>query len=247
MGDVTEETVSFRYDETTRQVNRGKLEGFLYYHPHKQKLPDAAATIVDTAGGRWQAQKIVTTDDGLRATLSAGGAHTLPWTSIARVDYGAAKILFLSDLTPVRSSWTPFVQATAAKAASERLFRPRQNRSLDGGELSLYYASSKKTESYPRGLAVQSRTEIEYQLPDNFRRLQAVAGINARMRRHGDIRLEVVADGRTILDVPIRGGDEPTRLDLDIDGTRRIGFVVDYGDNLDIADHLNLCNLRVIR
>ena len=45
----------------------------------------------------------------------------------------------------------------------------------------------------------------------------------------------------------ISGRDQPRTLDLDISGIRRLRILVDFGERLDIADHLHLCNARILK
>jgi hypothetical protein len=54
-------------------------------------------------------------------------------------------------------------------------------------------------------------------------------------------------DDRVLLDQVIKGSDPPLEIDLDIVGVRRLAILVDFGDNQDIADHLDLCEARVVK
>jgi hypothetical protein len=126
------------------------------------------------------------------------------------------------------------------------MFLPRQDASFGGGKLKLSGGDGKnRGQEYEKGLAIHSRTELIYRLAGRFRRLTAIAGIDERVRDNGHVRLVISADRRTLLDEQISGDDPPRSLDLELVGAKRLIILVDYGDSLDIGDHLNLCNARL--
>jgi hypothetical protein len=63
----------------------------------------------------------------------------------------------------------------------------------------------------------------------------------------GNVTLSVFGDDDLLAEHEIDGSDAPLPLDLDVTGVRRLRIVVDYGDNLDTGDWLNLCNARIVK
>jgi hypothetical protein len=86
-----------------------------------------------------------------------------------------------------------------------------------------------------------------YRLPAGFRRLSAIAGIDPATSASGNVRLQVYGDDRALLEADIAGNEPPRTIDLDIAGVKRLKLVVDYGQNLDTGDWLNLCDARIIK
>ena len=43
------------------------------------------------------------------------------------------------------------------------------------------------------------------------------------------------------------GNDAPLPIEVDIAGVKRLKIVVDYGQNLDTGDWLNLCDARIVK
>jgi hypothetical protein len=86
-----------------------------------------------------------------------------------------------------------------------------------------------------------------YRLPGRFRRFKAAVGVDDRVRPRGNVRLVIHGDGRLLLETTISGMDPALQLDLDIAGVRRLAILADYGDDLDLADHLDLCDARVVK
>jgi hypothetical protein len=94
---------------------------------------------------------------------------------------------------------------------------------------------------------MHSRTELVYRLPGKFGTFRALAGIDDRVRPGGDVRLVIYGDGRLLLDKQITGRDEPVPLTVDISGVARLKIVADFGGDLDVSDHLDLCEPRVFK
>ena len=101
--------------------------------------------------------------------------------------------------------------------------------------------------TYRKGLALHSRTRLVFRLPEGYRRLTALAGIDDRLSDQGSVRLEIVGDEKTLLSAIVSGGDAPLPVDLDVSGVRRLTILVDFANDQDVADHLDLCELRIIK
>ena len=98
-----------------------------------------------------------------------------------------------------------------------------------------------------RGLALRSRTRLVFRLPGKFNRLRAVAGIDDADQEHGHVRLSIEGDGRVLFDGAIAGGQPPQELDIDLSGVKRLTILVDYGEQGDVGDFLDLCDARILK
>ena len=72
-----------------------------------------------------------------------------------------------------------------------------------------------------------------------------IAGIDPDLEQRGSVRLVIQGDDHVFLDQVLGGNDAPLPINLDISGVARLRILVDYGDELDMADHLNLCEMRL--
>ncbi len=240
--DVTADVVQFDFDGTRVEVPRTKVEGVIYFHATGRQLPEPICTVTDIGGSQLRAKSVVLADDQFKVTSTAGVEISVPPTRLKKLDFSGGKIVYLSDLVPDTVEWAPYVHALATSAKLTRLYQPRFDRSFDGGKLML----GDRQNEYERGLAIHSRTLLVYRLPGEFQHFVATAGIDSRVRSGGHVQLVITGDNRRLFDGIITGKDpEPLELDIDITGVRRLSILVDYGDELDIADHLNLCNARI--
>jgi hypothetical protein len=241
--EVSDAIVQFELDGELLPVQRSKVHGLIYYHPPNSTLPEPVAQITDTSDSHWSAQS-------LRLDPSAGRLH---WTTpggatvsrelaaVTNIDFSRGKVLFLSDLKPESVTFTPYFGASQNVPSLAKLLAPRMDENLAAEPLQL------GGKQYSKGLALHSRTEIVYRLPGRFRRLRAVVGIDDAVRPRGHLRLVIRGDQQVLLETTVTGDDPPKPIELDLTGVRRLSILADFGDNLDVADHLDLCEARIIK
>ncbi len=239
--DLTSEVVEFELDGELLPVKRAKVFGLIYRHREGRQLPAARCALTDVSGAKWLVHSLALEGEQLRWTTPAGLAVLRPVASVVRVDFSEGKVVFLSDLKPESVAWTPFFGTAEKLPAVAEFFAPRQDRALDPRPLKL------GDKQYTKGLAVHSRTQLVYRLPSRFRRFVATVGIDDAVRPRGNVQLVIRGDDRVLLDEKITGSDPPKELDLDVVGVRRLSILVDFGEDLDVADHLDLCEARVIK
>jgi hypothetical protein len=88
---------------------------------------------------------------------------------------------------------------------------------------------------------------LVYRLPAGFQRFKTLVGIDDAVRPRGHVRLVIRADDRVLEELTVTGVDKAIPLDLDISGAGRLAILVDFGDDLDVADHLDLCEARIVK
>ena len=186
-------------------------------------------------------------------TTIGGAKLSWPLDDVHFADFSAGKVVFLSDLEPASEQRTPLVGLPASALLAANYGRPRRDQSPYGGPLTLWFpggdslASAGHTQTFGKGLALRSRTEQVYRLPRGFTRLVGVAGIEPATSGDGSTRLIITGDERPLVDAEITGNQSPLPIELNIAGVKRLKIVVDYGQNLDTGDWLNLCDVRIVK
>ena len=247
IGDVSADEVQFSFDGDAIAVKRRKLEGFVFLTPRtEQRRP--VRVVYSTGNSVWNAENIRWLGDAVDMELMCGAKIRLPATSVRSIDFAATRIVYLSSLEPYKLTVTPRLTASPLDDLARRLiYNPGINRNLSGGRLSLLTERHRRQREYfDRGLALHSRTELIYRLSDEFSRLQGIAGIDPDLEQRGSVRLVIEGDDRVLLDQALGANDAPIPIDLDIAGVARLRILVDYGDEFDVADHLNLCEMRLM-
>jgi hypothetical protein len=238
--EVSEDAVKFELDSDTLPIKRAKIFGFAYRHTASEEKSPPVGYIFDRGGSRWAVASF-NLGEKLEWTTPGGVNYESPLADIKSIDFSLGKVQYLSDLKPESVVWTPFFGQGQVSPTLERFYAPRMDRNFDSNPLQL-----KKT-IYPKGLALHSRTEIVYRLPDVYGRFRAVAGIDDTVTPKGNVRLLIRGDDKLLFESAINGSEPPHKIDLDISGVRRITILVDYGDTFGAGDHLILGNARIYK
>lgn len=240
--DVTDKIVQFELDGDILSVKRLKVYGLIY-----RRTPDSASGepicgLTDMSGSRWSIRSLSMPGRGkLRWTTPGGATVSGLLAQIVEIDFSHGKLIYLSDLEPQSVVFTPYFGKGTDLPVIGRFYAPRNDTNLKSAPLRL------GGKQYVKGIAVHSRTKIIYRLPGRFSRFKAIAGIDDAVRPHGSVRLVVSGDDKTLLEATLTGVDPPRPIDLDIRGVRRITVLVDFAADSDVADHLDLCNARVVK
>ena len=239
--DLDENAIAFELDGETLSVKRSKVYGLIYYQSAGRNLPEPVARIAVADGSRWEATTLRWEDDQLAWTTPLGLERTAPPGEVARIAFLQDRMVYLSDLEPESVTWTPFFGTAERVDALSQFFAPRNDRAFEPGPLRL------GGQEHAKGLAIHSRTEMTYRLSEPYRRFKAIVGIDDRVRPRGDVRLVIRGDEQTLFEGDVTGTDPPQTLDLDLAGVRRLVILVDFGGDLSVGDHLDLCEARLVK
>lgn len=239
---VDARAVSFEYEGDKLQVPLEKVEGILFRHRPSGNLPDPVCRLRDSLGGEWQAKELRLNNGQISVVTVAGVRGRIPWQQVVEIDFSRGNVTYLSDLKAESVDWRPYLSTAVTPPALAKWFAMRHDKAIDGSVLTL------AGQSFEKGLCIHSRTLITYRLTKEYRRMQAVVGIDERFRGPGNLKLIISGDSRTLLDRDVRGNDPPFEMDLDISGIRRLKVLVDFGeDRSDAGDHLLLGNARLTK
>ncbi len=227
---LTDEQATFVWQDKPRKIKRSKLYGMVLA---------TSKTAVDRTGwchvklndgsqlwGRSPQMK-----DGMFTMQREAGTFTFPAKSVVRIDVRSDRMIFLSDMTPV-------------SVEDEALFTFngwRRDASTLGRPLTL----NKKV--YTKGLGTHAPCRLTYALDDRFDTFAAVIGIDDATFGKGDCVFKLELDGKTIFEQRIRGTDEPLPVRVSIAGGKSLALVAEIGEDLDLADHANWADARLVR
>lgn len=245
--DVSPEQLEFEFEGDTIDVQRKKLEGIIFYQGDVQPPPGSICHVV-TSRDRWQATRVELVDsDRLLVITPVGVEAHIGVQDVVRVRFDSDKLVYLSDREPASVSVAPLFGSASSAAVANLLFAPRRDQSLWGKPLSLHMGSELGRQSFEKGWSLHSRTEMQFRLGGEFRRLRGFVGIDPRSEGGGSALFLIQGDGKELLRAELFHDAAATEIDVDLEGVKRLTILVDYGDNLDIGDHVNLCDLRVTK
>lgn len=251
--EITKDDVAFRLDDDVVRVPRAKVAGVVYHRPVATN-PETPRCLVEGSQGLHVAAKAVELDgEQVRFTTISGVEFAWPLADLRSADFSAGKVLYISDLEPVSQAWQPLVSLPERAKFAARYGRPRLDRSAAGGPLALFVPDAARSDApgriqkFVKGLALRSRTEYVVRLPGGYSRFLAVAGIDPSTQSSGNVMLSIFGDDRLLMESPVVGEAAPLPIEIDVNGVKRLRVVVDYGQNLDTGDWLNLCNARIVK
>lgn len=239
--DVDAENVKFELDKEVIPVKRFKVEGLVYYHASGESPAEPICELTDLHGTRLNVSKLSLSESAFKLATPAGLTLDLPFESLGAIDFSRGKIQFLSDMQPTLVKFIPYFGLKTDLPALNNFYRPALDIGLEQNPLKL------EGKQYNKGLALHSQTLVEYRLPAKFRAFKAVVGIDDHVSDGGNALVVIKGDSKPLWSGTVRGGAPAQALDLDISGVKRLEIFVDYGDDLDVGDHVDFCDARVVK
>jgi hypothetical protein len=222
--------VRFAWKERELSLPWERLAGLSFARP----LPRSSSCTVCLHGDEVFSGRVIAGDQATITLQSGVFDHlVLPWSRVDRIECRSPRLTYLSDLAPLRYEFTPFFQKHW-EYACDRTLTARPIRLA--GRL------------YAKGVTMHSRASLAYELGGEYRQFAALVGIVDEMADRGDVTVAVLGDGRVLWQAAnIRGGQEPQEVLVDVTGVREFSLHVDFGDGLDLSDHVCWALARLIR
>jgi len=174
----------------------------------------------------------------LKAKLSPTSSVALPWQSVSSIVVKSSRLAFMSDLEPVEQSQQSIVT----------LSKPWQrDRSIQGRPLTLRDPEQQSERVFTKGVGMHSLCRLGFDIGGRYDVFAATIGIDAETDSKGNCVYKVLGDGKELYSQQVKGIDAPRELRLNVSGVDRLTLLVEPGEDLDLADHADWCDARVIR
>jgi hypothetical protein len=190
------------------------------------KLGRGAVHLALTAGGELTA--LVETGDDAAPTF---------WDRVTLVQPLTPRTVYLSDLETIGYKHIPFTSVPWPYGRAQNVL---------GGALRSGGAI------YLKGLGMHSASRLAYDLPAQFRRLEAEVALDDAAAAEGSVIFKVVLERsgqwQAAYESPvIRAGDAPQPISIPLAGASRVALLVEYADRGDVGDHANWLNVRLVK
>lgn len=184
-------------------------------------------------GNRFSARIVSADSDTLVVEAGPLGRFDLPWRIIEKVDFQSGRVVYVSDLEPADLIVRSIIGGE---------WPPQRDRNVTGGPITI------AKRSYSRGMGVHAHTALVYQLDAGFERFMADVGIDDSVGVRGNAIFRVRGDGRLLFESPpMSGSDMPVSVSLKIAGVQRLTLECDEGEGLNLSDHGDWGDARLIR
>jgi hypothetical protein len=230
---IAADNVLFTVDSGERTVDAAKVRVIELCGATTSKAP-AGGMLTATDGSALPFAAIALADGKL--TLKAPGlsADAIKASAVADIYIRSERCLYLSDLKPAK---------VEQAGMFEPVFNYRVDRNSTGGALAV------NGERFERGLGLHSRCELTYDLDGKYGAFAAVIGIDDCAGKRGNAAVKVSADGREVVaPVKLVSGGKCVPIRCDLKGVKQLIITADFGDdNIDVGDHVDLLDARLIK
>lgn len=242
--DITEEAVHFRLGDAEEvPVPRKRVGAIVYYRDPGDTAPRPTCQVRLADGQLLSVESLTWPSAGewrLKSTL--GFELSLPFDRVVELDYGSARIRYLSDLEPALERHTSSLDVASTRFETrDQLDRVSRDRDLDGEPLRI------GDEQFTKGLTLRGGTLLVYELPEGFQRFQATVGRRRATRAKDSVPLSIKADGAELWSGEISSTGGPLRLDFLVERIRRIEITTGYPSGLASDGALILGDARLVR
>ena len=92
-----------------------------------------------------------------------------------------------------------------------------------------------------------SGTQLKFLAGAQYDFLNATIGIDDGTNGRGDCIFVVTGDGEELYRQAMRGGDRARDIKLNVGGIDQVALSVEYGNDLDLSDHANWGDIRLVK
>jgi hypothetical protein len=214
-----------------RSVSRDRVLGVVIAQPAAAKeLPYCLVSFRD--GSRLGGRSLSLLKAQASLVIGEGATARFPWTSASGVAIRSPRVQFLAEVKPLVEEQQPIVTAPLPA---------QRDRSVSGSVLKI------GSQTFDSGLGVHSRSTITFAAEGQWDWLIATIGLDAAADGRGDCLFQVVADGEQIFQRRMKASDSAELIRVPMNGRSRVTLQVAPGEGLDLADHADWAEVRLIK
>jgi hypothetical protein len=232
-----------------RKVKLDNIHGLLFLRTPPANPPAVLCKIYDTADNLVIASGVTMGPTGLSVSTPAGVKLDYQAKLVSRLDFSKGKLTFLSALEPTRVN---------ESSTEERIEHYRKNKNLDDQRIHLRVPKDAQADPtkvapgdtiikpFDNGLALHSRTELEYDLAGDYNEFKATIGVDETVGgTDGTVVVTIEGDGRELFTANLTRKDVARTVNLSVKNVNRLRILVASGDLLDLGKHAVLADARV--
>lgn len=213
-----------------------KAAGMVFLRGAEVKLDPLVCKLYDLSGNVLMVSSVEEKPDGFTFTTAGGVKIDCSRKLVAKLDYSRGKLTFLSDEDEFwRRGRVKVIQSNT----EDRIEKPRINKNLDDGPLRLGGIT------YAQGLALHSRTELEFDLGGDYREFSAVIGMDDLVGGNGPTVIKIEADGQEIYKQTFNRTVKPEKIVRSVKDAKVLKITVYSEQLLDLGKHIDLADAKV--
>ncbi len=179
------------------------------------------------------AQGLALSDNAFSLVMAGGLKLAAQPRDLVYLQPTGGRAVYLSDLAPAAYRFVPFLDLA---------WPYRTDRAVTGERL----RAGGRT--YLKGIGVHSASQLSYTLDGAYRRFDAELAIDDSTGGRGSVRFRVFVDGsEKYASGPVRGGDPPVPVSVDLTGAKTLELIVVYGERGDELDRAVWLDARLVK
>jgi len=192
------------------------------------------ARLVLVNGGRLSLLSPSAGSVALSAKTLFGAEIKVPLADIVALDRRQGRAVYLSDLKPATYEHRPYLSVR---------WPYEMDRSVAGNPMWLGGSN------FDKGIGMHSDSHLTFDLNGQYRRFEAVVGLDDRTGSEGRVVVRVLLDGnaRAIGFEELSSTSGAKTVRLDVNGAKQLTLAVEYGPDGDVRDHVNWADARLIK
>ncbi len=235
--EVTDKSVKFLLDGEEVSTKREKVFGLIFARRPSNPKPPAVRVELGN-GDILLASSLTGTSSGVSVTTAAKTEMTVPLEKLKLLDFSQGKLRYLSQDPPRDVKYTRGIQDGPAFVPDRAFYAPE--------------LKPMGMRAFARGLCIRPQTSLRYRLGGDYRRLQAIVGIDESVKDgNGDCDLVISGDGKQLVKLRMTSRDAARPIDLDVTDVVvleiTVGFGGDAATNVDLGDNLDLADAKLIK
>jgi hypothetical protein len=240
IGEVSDSSVKFQFDNQTIEVVRTKLAGWRYYAPAAASKAKLLAVVRDHHGSKWMVQSISGdwTKAGATAELQlqCGATISLPTSAISDIDFSFGSMRFLADLEPIERKVQPRLALSASLPEAELLFGPRPSA-----------AESQRGATAGPGVDFMGSGSIAYRVPDEFKRLLGSVALTPDGPHYVPCKAQVLLEDKVIWEKRLTSPQESFPVEIEVESGKRVRLSVQSESQQPVGDLVSWRQLRFVK
>ncbi len=232
--ELRDQKLQFKYEGETRSINIARMAGLVFAAHAKTAANDRPYQVFELANGdRVQGVWTALADGAVEVQLGWGAKFKAPLTSLASIAFRNGKLVYVSDLSP---------SSVEEVAYFDRAMPYQRDKNLLGEPLKM------KGQQHRKGLAVHSRSVLNYALDGKYAQFKSLLGFDESVPARGRVVCRVLGDGKELfLDKDLRADAKPRPLELDVKGVKQLTLEIDFGEDENICDRVIWADARLFR
>ena len=231
---LKDQKLQFKYEGEARSIKIERVTGLIFAAHPKSAASDRPYQVFELVGGnRLSGSWAGFADGALDVQAAWGGKLRVPAAKVASIAFRNGKLVYLSDLAPVSVEEVSYF---------DRAMPYQRDKNLLGDPLKI------KGKEHRKGLAVHSRSVLNYALEGKYAQFKSLVGFDDSVPAKGRVVCRVLADGKPIFsEADLRADAQPKPVELDVKGVQQLTLEIDFGEDENICDRVIWADARLYR